>query len=103
MSQLENFKFLSTKMHGAPHSSWCLASQNSKAIHETDNVMQEIDLRIGASFTRFQTMLLRDAFILDSTTDETNVVLSYGPCQVGHTPCSSVKQEKINKKFLFIS
>ncbi|KAI3451633.1 hypothetical protein Pfo_008298 [Paulownia fortunei] len=45
------------------------------------DVRQEIDLRIGASFTRFQTMLLRDAFVLDFTTDDKNVVLSYGPCQ----------------------
>ncbi|XP_047970026.1 DNA topoisomerase 3-alpha isoform X1 [Salvia hispanica] len=48
---------------------------------EAVDLRQEIDLRIGASFTRFQTMLLRDAFIIDSTTDDTNVVLSYGPCQ----------------------
>ncbi|RWR86928.1 DNA topoisomerase 3-alpha [Cinnamomum micranthum f. kanehirae] len=42
---------------------------------------QEIDLRIGASFTRFQTMLLKDAFVLDFAGDEKNLVLSYGPCQ----------------------
>ncbi|KAG6394760.1 hypothetical protein SASPL_145350 [Salvia splendens] len=48
---------------------------------EAVDLRQEIDLRIGASFTRFQTVLLRDAFIIDSTTDDTNVVLSYGPCQ----------------------
>ncbi|OVA03617.1 DNA topoisomerase [Macleaya cordata] len=43
---------------------------------------QEIDLRIGASFTRFQTMLLKDAFVLDgSGNDVRNMVLSYGPCQ----------------------
>ncbi|KAF8018677.1 hypothetical protein BT93_H3544 [Corymbia citriodora subsp. variegata] len=42
---------------------------------------QEIDLRIGASFTRFQTMLLRDAFVIDSAADDRNLVLSYGPCQ----------------------
>ncbi|XP_012489371.1 DNA topoisomerase 3-alpha isoform X2 [Gossypium raimondii] len=42
---------------------------------------QEIDLRIGASFTRFQTMLLRDKFVIDSATDDRNLVLSYGPCQ----------------------
>lgn len=42
---------------------------------------QEIDLRIGASFTRFQTMLLRDSFILPLTEDEKKLVLSYGPCQ----------------------
>ncbi|KAL8544930.1 hypothetical protein ACS0TY_005223 [Phlomoides rotata] len=29
----------------------------------------------------FQTMFMRDAFVLDFTTEETNVVLSYGPCQ----------------------
>ncbi|KAI5673799.1 hypothetical protein M9H77_14163 [Catharanthus roseus] len=45
------------------------------------DVRQEIDLRIGASFTRFQTMFLRDAFVLDVITDERNLVLSYGPCQ----------------------
>ncbi|KAH7665841.1 DNA topoisomerase III protein [Dioscorea alata] len=42
---------------------------------------QEIDLRIGASFTRFQTMLLRDAFVLDFAGADGNIVLSYGPCQ----------------------
>ena len=35
---------------------------------------QEIDLRIGASFTRFQTLLLRD-------TINRQGVVSYGPCQ----------------------
>ncbi|XP_073225379.1 DNA topoisomerase 3-alpha isoform X2 [Cicer arietinum] len=42
---------------------------------------QEIDLRIGASFTRFQTMLMKDAFIIDTITDDRNIILSYGPCQ----------------------
>ncbi|XP_048233864.1 DNA topoisomerase 3-alpha isoform X7 [Ricinus communis] len=42
---------------------------------------QEIDLRIGASFTRFQTLLLRDKFVIDSAQDDRNLVLSYGPCQ----------------------
>lgn len=45
------------------------------------DVRQEIDLRIGASFTRFQTIFLRDAFVLDLTADDRNVILSYGPCQ----------------------
>ncbi|KAK6923708.1 DNA topoisomerase, type IA, central, partial [Dillenia turbinata] len=45
------------------------------------DVRQEIDLRIGASFTRFQTMFLRDKFVIDVGTDERNLVLSYGPCQ----------------------
>ena len=44
--------------------------------------LQEIDLRIGASFTRFQTMLLKDAFVLDFLETDRNLVLSYGPCQV---------------------
>lgn len=48
-------------------------------------IFQEIDLRIGASFTRFQTMLLKDAFVLDFAGDEKNLVLSYGPCQVRDT------------------
>ncbi|KAK9293223.1 hypothetical protein L1049_021213 [Liquidambar formosana] len=43
--------------------------------------LQEIDLRIGASFTRFQTMLLKDAFVLDFNRNDRNLVLSYGPCQ----------------------
>ncbi|MED6216586.1 DNA topoisomerase 3-alpha [Stylosanthes scabra] len=42
---------------------------------------QEIDLRIGASFTRFQTMLMKDAFIIDTAPGDRNLVLSYGPCQ----------------------
>lgn len=37
-------------------------------------VRQEIDLRIGASFTRFQTLLLRDIVMKQG-------VISYGPCQ----------------------
>ncbi|CAD8174816.1 unnamed protein product [Paramecium octaurelia] len=36
---------------------------------------QEIDLRIGASFTRFQTLLLQKQFNLSS-------IVSYGPCQI---------------------
>lgn len=67
-------------------------------MHGVDNVLQEIDLRIGASFTRFQTMFLRDAFVLDITTDETNVVLSYGPCQVRCVPFLA-KHGKLKEKF----
>ena len=37
---------------------------------------QEIDLRIGAAFTRFQTMLLQDRF-----PGLNKQVISYGPCQ----------------------
>ncbi|XP_008807898.2 DNA topoisomerase 3-alpha isoform X1 [Phoenix dactylifera] len=53
----------------------------NKLFADAVDVRQEIDLRIGASFTRFQTMLLRDAFVLDFAGDDRNVVLSYGPCQ----------------------
>lgn len=36
---------------------------------------QEIDLRIGCAYTRFQTMLLRDSL------PESESIVSYGPCQ----------------------
>ncbi|XP_075081423.1 DNA topoisomerase 3-alpha isoform X4 [Nicotiana tabacum] len=55
--------------------------QPNQLFSDAVDVRQEIDLRIGASFTRFQTMLLRDAFVLDFATDDRNLVLSYGPCQ----------------------
>ncbi|KAI5070985.1 hypothetical protein GOP47_0013236 [Adiantum capillus-veneris] len=45
------------------------------------DVRQEIDLRIGASFTRFQTMLLGDSFVFPFAENEKKLVLSYGPCQ----------------------
>ncbi|CAH2043602.1 unnamed protein product [Thlaspi arvense] len=49
---------------------------------EAVDARQEIDLRIGASFTRFQTMLLKDRFSIDSTGgEERSRVISYGPCQ----------------------
>lgn len=66
-------------------------------------MMQEIDLRIGAAFTRFQTMLLRDAFVFDFATENTNIILSYGPCQVSYTTSSSSMQKNMNEKFRFIS
>lgn len=53
----------------------------NKWFSDAVDARQEIDLRIGASFTRFQTMLLRDKFVIDSATDDRNLVLSYGPCQ----------------------
>ncbi|XP_078164246.1 topoisomerase 3alpha isoform X2 [Carex rostrata] len=60
------------------------AAQNlvrpNKLFADAVDARQEIDLRIGASFTRFQTMLLKDAFIIDFG-EERNLVLSYGPCQ----------------------
>lgn len=44
---------------------------------------QEIDLRIGASFTRLQTLLLQDKFNWSSLCprDRDRMLLSYGPCQ----------------------
>ncbi|KAM3358536.1 DNA topoisomerase 3-alpha isoform X1 [Capsicum galapagoense] len=55
--------------------------QPNQLFSDAVDVRQEIDLRIGASFTRFQTMLLRNAFVLDVAMDDRNLVLSYGPCQ----------------------
>ena len=46
----------------------------NKHMADAVNVRQEIDLRIGASFTRFQTLLLRD-------TINKQGVISHGPCQ----------------------
>ena len=46
----------------------------NRHLAEAVSVRQEIDLRIGASFTRFQTLLLRD-------TIHKQGVVSYGPCQ----------------------
>ncbi|KAG8073589.1 hypothetical protein GUJ93_ZPchr0006g46455 [Zizania palustris] len=53
----------------------------NKLFADAADARQEIDLCIGASFTRFQTMLLKDAFVLDVTGDDRNIILSYGPCQ----------------------
>lgn len=52
-----------------------------KCLADAVDARQEIDLRIGASFTRFQTMLMKDAFVIDTATDGRNLILSYGPCQ----------------------
>ena len=46
----------------------------NKALSDAVQIRQEIDLRIGATFTRFQTLLLRD-------TINKQGVISYGPCQ----------------------
>ncbi|XP_074320919.1 DNA topoisomerase 3-alpha [Silene latifolia] len=53
----------------------------NKLFADAVDARQEIDLRIGASFTRFQTMLLKDAFDLNIDTADRNIILSYGPCQ----------------------
>ncbi|KAL0212893.1 hypothetical protein RCL1_006519 [Eukaryota sp. TZLM3-RCL] len=54
---------------------------------------QEIDLKVGVSFSRFQTDFLKGRFQLDST------MISFGPCQ---TPCLGfvVDQEDKIKKFV---
>ena len=48
----------------------------NKNLSDAVKVRQELDLRVGASFTRFQTLHLRG--ILGPLN---NMVLSYGPCQ----------------------
>ena len=47
------------------------------------DMRQELDLRVGSSFTRFNTMLLRDAVRLPGTDAATGKgpIVSYGPCQ----------------------
>ena len=45
----------------------------NKALSDAVKVRQEIDLRIGATFTRFQTLTLRN-FV------KSKGVISYGPC-----------------------
>lgn len=45
------------------------------------DMRQEIDLRIGASFTRFTTMLLQNSVALPGGTVDRQPVVSYGPCQ----------------------
>ncbi|EFJ13984.1 hypothetical protein SELMODRAFT_121488 [Selaginella moellendorffii] len=60
------------------------AAQNlhrpNRNLSDAVDARQEIDLRIGASFTRFQTMLLKDRFVLPFDEHE-KAILSYGPCQ----------------------
>jgi DNA topoisomerase IA len=51
----------------------------ARGINEFDvkavDVRQEVDLRVGAAFTRFQTLLLGERWSVTSS------VLSFGPCQ----------------------
>jgi DNA topoisomerase III len=46
-----------------------------KYLADSVDMRQEIDLKIGASFTRFQTLNF------SQLTGDSNQVLSYGPCQ----------------------
>lgn len=63
--------------------------------HYSDAVdcRQEIDLRIGAAFTRWQTLRLQARFPLES-------IVSYGPCQF---PTLGFVVERFNKRQEFIS
>jgi DNA topoisomerase-3 len=45
-----------------------------KNLSDAVEARQELDLRIGASFTRFQTLLLQKGYSIKG-------VVSYGPCQ----------------------
>ena len=47
----------------------------NKCLSDAVNIRQEVDLRIGASFTRFQTLLVQEMF------PKKYGVVSYGPCQ----------------------
>ena len=49
----------------------------NKFLSDAVNVRQEIDLRIGASFTRFQTLALQQIVYQNKK----GSVISYGPCQ----------------------
>ncbi|KAJ8679286.1 hypothetical protein QAD02_015073 [Eretmocerus hayati] len=51
--------------------------QPNKALSDAVDVRSELDLRIGASFTRFQTMRLQKKF----PTVLAEMLISYGPCQ----------------------
>lgn len=49
----------------------------NKNLADSIEARQEIDLRIGASFTRFQTLTLRPRF-----SSLASNLISYGPCQI---------------------
>ena len=62
------------------------ALANLRAPNENEakavDMRQELDLRVGSSFTRFSTMLLQNAVNLPSSRDDGKPpVVSYGPCQ----------------------
>lgn len=61
------------------------AMENLVAPNQLDalavDARQEIDLRIGASFTRFQTLLLQKRFNWAQMGLGDQPILSYGPCQ----------------------
>ncbi|CDW85516.1 dna topoisomerase [Stylonychia lemnae] len=53
--------------------------QPNQHLSDAVRVRQEIDLRIGASFTRLQTLNFKD--ILTGGNQQMQLVISYGPCQ----------------------
>ena len=60
--------------------------------HEADAVdmRQELDLRLGASFTRFNTMLLQNNVRLPGADEDgKGAIVSYGPCQFPPSGSSS--------------
>ncbi|GBG58674.1 hypothetical protein CBR_g75 [Chara braunii] len=70
------------------HAAQNLQQPNQRFADAVD-ARQEIDLRIGASFTRFQTLLLRDRFVMPLGESERAGVISYGPCQECHVSSSA--------------
>eukprot|EP00347_Sterkiella_histriomuscorum_P012229 403369401 len=72
------------------------AAQNlqepNKNLADAVKARQEIDLRIGASFTQLQTLSFKDVLFKNSTSG--NKILSYGPCQF---PTLGFVVERANK------
>ena len=68
--------FSAVTQHDISHAFNNLTEPN-KRLAESIEARQEIDLRIGASFTRFQTLTLQPRFSSLSAN-----LISYGPCQI---------------------